>query len=206
MWSGGRNAGRVRSGDIAGTGDSTTVGAAKAAACCFSTLGWSAGKNRVLANAQTNSQSDCCPCECSPDLSQQSCAASGSGCIIHAAQGRTPTTNMRQAAKTALTSQDFTTSSYAGSPRWSTGRPETTRIPRAVPSSSEPDRLTIRPIVIRLILDREALHTSSGRHEIFSPNVCRLIYRDFKPAFETVDAIVTPVSPSPAVKLGATTS
>lgn len=36
--------------------------------------------------------------------------------------------------------------------------------------------------------------------------MCRLIYRDFKPAFETVDAIVTPVSPLPALKLGATTS
>jgi len=64
-----------------------------------------------------------------------------------------------------------------------------------------------KEVTRRIILGTYVL--SSGYYDAYyrkAQKVRRLIYQDFKQAFETVDAIVTPVSPSPALKLGATTS
>ena len=64
-----------------------------------------------------------------------------------------------------------------------------------------------KEVTRRIILGTYVL--SSGYYDAYyrkAQKVRRLIYQDFKQAFETVDAIVTPVSPSPAFKLGAKTS
>jgi aspartyl-tRNA(Asn)/glutamyl-tRNA(Gln) amidotransferase subunit A len=64
-----------------------------------------------------------------------------------------------------------------------------------------------KEVTRRIILGTYVL--SSGYYEAYyrkAQKVRRLIYQDFKQAFETVDAIVTPVAPSPAFKLGSKTS
>jgi aspartyl-tRNA(Asn)/glutamyl-tRNA(Gln) amidotransferase subunit A len=64
-----------------------------------------------------------------------------------------------------------------------------------------------KEVTRRIILGTYVL--SSGYYDAYyrkAQKVRRLIYQDFKDAFQKVDAIVTPVSPSPAFPLGAKTS
>ena len=64
-----------------------------------------------------------------------------------------------------------------------------------------------KEVTRRIILGTYVL--SSGYYEAYyrkAQKVRRLIYEDFGKAFEQVDAIVTPVAPTPAFKLGSKTS
>jgi aspartyl-tRNA(Asn)/glutamyl-tRNA(Gln) amidotransferase subunit A len=64
-----------------------------------------------------------------------------------------------------------------------------------------------KEVTRRIILGTYVL--SSGYYDAYyrkAQKVRRLIYQDFKNAFQKVDAIVTPVSPSPAFPLGSKTS